>query len=390
MLQKIYTLNLAEDSYRIISKLVAANENFEISNLQNIEEAMALGRELSIKFLILDPSVPPSVLSRIKEEAGASFLGTHLLWISDQKNELSDDFFATVTNFPGDLSVIQKASAFFDYLNLATDPPLNKERSYVPLELLYLEKISKSPCDIFLKISERKFVKIINKNDDFKIAEIIEKYASKNIKEFYVTLDNTKVFKESFLKDLFAQEKVENATDHQLKVTEAVLSIAADFGLSEMAIEGIHSTFSEIDKEFNSNAKFKSLLNKLQQSNGSVLSNHSYLTAVFITMIGQKTPWFNREIKKNLFLAAILHDLDLHGTGLEACEFKTLKEINTLPPKERDCEKSSNDPGSETLQDRFHPFRCHQPHFQTTRRCRCRKLSTWTPLSTTRSTKLPV
>lgn len=342
MMQKIYTLNLAEESHKTISRLVSSNENFELSNLNDFDETLALGRGLTLKYLILDSATSPSDILNMKEKVGASLMGTHVLWMSgnDLDSIKNADIFSTISSLSNELTVIQKASAFFDYLNQATDPPLCKERSYVPLELFYLENISQSPCDIFLKISDRKFVKIIRKNDDFKITEIIEKYASKNIKEFYVTLENTKAFKESFLKDLFEQDKTGNVTDHQLKVTGAVLSIAADFGLSEMAIEGINTTFAEIDKEFNSVSKFKGLLEKLQQNQGTVLSNHSYLTAVFITLIGQKTPWFNREIKKNLFLAAILHDLDLHGTGLEAYEFKTVKEINTLPLKERELVKN--------------------------------------------------
>lgn len=340
MLQKIFTLSLTTENQKVISKLVSATERFELCPLQSFDEAIAMGRNLSLKFLILDDSTSSSQLQLFKEQIGASFMGTHLLWMNEGSAEMISELFSTTTCFSPALSIIQKAATFFDYLNLATDPPLLKERSYVPLELFYLENITRSPCDIFLKISDRKFVKIINKSDDFKIAEIIGQYANKSIKEFYVTLDNTKSFKESFLKDLFSQEKVKDVADHQLKVTGAVLSIASDFGLSEMAIEGINSTFAEIDKEFHSSAKFKSLLNKLQQSQGSILSNHSYLTAVFITMIGQKTPWFNREIKKNLFLAAILHDLDLHGTGLEAYEFKTLKDINALSLRERELVKN--------------------------------------------------
>ena len=98
-----------------------------------------------------------------------------------------------------------------------------------------------------------------------------------------------------------------------------------------------------------SNSKLKSLFDQLGKLEGTVLGNHSYLTAIFVAMIGNKIPWFTREVKKNLFTVSILHDLDLVDTGLEKYEFKTVHEINALSNQEKEIIKNHTNSLSKKL-----------------------------------------
>ena len=268
-----------------------------------------------------------------------------LLWLTSETAEKNlfdtskiSEMFKKVDLLSRDTSLLRKISSVHDFINTNIDEKMNKEEAYTPLDFVYLYNIEQAPCDIFLKISDKKYVKIINEGDSFEINDIVKKYEDKNIKDCYITFHNLTKFKGIVLKNVFKFDKAEPIPGH-LHVTDAVLSIARDFGITDYAIEGINETFANINQEFNSNIKLKSLLENLGHLNGTAIGNHCYLTAIFLTIIGNKVPWFNREVKKNLFTAAFLHDLDIIGTGLEHYEFKTIHEINGLVPKDRDLIK---------------------------------------------------
>lgn len=345
---KIFYFNLDKQIEDLVSKLMTQFEMAELIKLENINEIIPYANKSEADRLILDANTNAKMLSEKKAIFSGKLLNTKLLWIStegtttetfDQK--LVFDIVKKAEVLSLDVSLLRKISFLYDYVHENQEGNPKKDDCYIPLDLVYLSTINKSPCDIFLQISDKKYIKIINKDDDFKINEIIENYRNKNINDFFITFNNLTKFRDSILKNIFKfDESKGNLVSHQLKVSEAVLSIARDFGVTDFVIEGINDTCNEIYKEFNSSSKLKAFLDQMTKLEGTVIGNHSYLTSVFIAMIGSKVPWFNREVKKNLYTAAMLHDLDLNGTGYEQLEFKNINLINMLPNKEKDAVKN--------------------------------------------------
>ena len=83
---------------------------------------------------------------------------------------------------------------------------------------------------------------------------------------------------------------------------------------------------------------------------GSLIGNHSYLTALFLSLAGKSVTWLTTEVKKNLLTAAMLHDLDIHGSGLDEFEFQSVHQINALGPVEREIVKTHSTALSKRLE----------------------------------------
>lgn len=328
----------------MISKLIVQYENIELIKLEKLEDVLSNTDSLPESYLVLDANTPAKFLAEHKIQFNGALSKTKLLWITAENLERNifdttkiPNLFKKIELISQETTLLKKASVIYDFIHSDLSQKVSKEDSFIPLDLIYLNNLSMSPCNIFLKISDKKYVKIINADDDFQIDEIITKYASKQIKEFYINYNNLSKFKETALKKVFKFDKIKtNPVAHHLQVAESVLSIARDFGVTDFILEGIDETFSEIAREFNSGTKLKHFLEQIDSLKGTMIGTHSYLTAVFISLIGENIPWFNREIKKHLLEAAILHDIDIHGTGLEQYEFKNITEINELTSRKKD------------------------------------------------------
>lgn len=345
---KAFYVALNNLNNQLVLKLMGHYAHIELIKLASLEELIPFIQKGEVDYLVIDANIPAKLLVTHKSSFENVSMNIKILWITpdDNVNEAFDSklilhFFKNIEFFNADLSLMRKITIIYDFFHADIEFKTNKDELYIPLDIIYLEAIKKSPCDIFLKISEKKFIKIINKDDDYKINEIIEGYLNKNVKFFYITFNNFTKFKDNILRKIFRLSTVsDDKIVHQIRITDSVLSIANNFGISSFVIEGINETFSEIHLDFNSNAKLKGFFDRIGMLNITTIGNHSYLTAIFMALIGKKLLWFNKEIKKNLFMAALLHDLDIIGTGLENYEFKNLIEINTLELKEQDIVKN--------------------------------------------------
>lgn len=345
---KAFYFNLDQNNQSFVGKLLNQYEKVEWEQLAKFEDLFDSAINSKVDFLLLDSGTSATELASLMSKSNNALLNTKLMWITNdsiQKSHFDDSlvkkFFKNVDHLPANNSLLRKISIIHDFITLNTEVRVNKEDFYIPLDFIYFVKLTQSPCDIFIKISQKKYIKIINKEDDFKIKEIFDKYADKNIKEFYITYNNLVKFRDYFFRTIFQNDSGSaSVITHQLQVSESVLTVARDFGISEFVIEGINSSLGEISKEFDSLDKLQGFLDKILTMQGSLISNHSYLTALFLSLIGKSVPWFTLEVKKNLLTAAMLHDLDIHGTGLEEFEFKSVHEINALNPIEREIVKT--------------------------------------------------
>jgi HD-GYP domain-containing protein (c-di-GMP phosphodiesterase class II) len=191
--------------------------------------------------------------------------------------------------------------------------------------------IKTSPCDIFIKLSDKKFVKIISINSSEDPIEVIKKYITKGAKEIFVLTKDLNKIKGNLAKEIFKIDTSKSIEKQKLQIADSVMALAKDFGVSEFMINGINDTFKELSDDLNKDNKFESLLALIKKNEGTILGNHSYLTAIFSVMIASKTNWATSNVRKNLTTAAILHDLDLIDSPNYRYEFKSIAEINELP-----------------------------------------------------------
>lgn len=343
---KLFYFNIEPFYLNSFIQLMAQFDNITVTKLEDLSDIIKHGQRANADFLVLDGNTPAKLLKEQLQQMKGATLNTKLIWISNEifpneffNTELVAEYFKKIEVLQVNQSILKKMTIIYDFINEHSNK--SKEETLIPLSIIYLKTIKKSPCDIFLKLNENKYVKIISKDDDFKIEEIIQKYESKNIHEFFIAFSSLTKFRDNLLKGIFKFDpEKDTRVTHQIKVAESAIAIAKDFGVNDFLIEGVSESFNDIYKEFNTNAKIRSFLEDLSKLNGTEIGTHSYLVSIFATVIGNNIPWFNKEIKKNIYTSAIFHDLDLINTGLEEFEFKSINEINMLTSLNKDFIKN--------------------------------------------------
>ena len=345
---KLFYFNIEPFYLNSFIQLMAQFDNITVTKLEDLSDIIKHGQRANADFLVLDGNTPAKLLKEQLQQMKGATLNTKLIWISNEifpneffNTELVAEYFKKIEVLQVNQSILKKMTIIYDFINDNEHSNKSKEETLIPLSIIYLKTIKKSPCDIFLKLNENKYVKIISKDDDFKIEEIIQKYESKNIHEFYIAFSSLTKFRDNLLKGIFKFDpEKDTRVTHQIKVAESAIAIAKDFGVNDFLIEGVSESFNDIYKEFNTNAKIRSFLEDLSKLNGTEIGTHSYLVSIFATVIGNNIPWFNKEIKKNIYTSALFHDLDLINTGLEEFEFKSINEINMLSSLNKDFIKN--------------------------------------------------
>lgn len=227
--------------------------------------------------------------------------------------------------------LIKRMSQFLDsFPDLFS--PINKPDILIPIDFTHFDKFHISPFDIYLKLSDNKYIKIINQDEKFAFKETLEKYENKKVDTFYIKFSMLYKLKTLSTKEKIIQREDENNQNYHLRVSDSALKVARDFGITESMLDNVFVTFDSISKDFNDSQKLKNFLGKLNLMEGTELGKHCYLTSIFITVIGRKVKWFTQEIRKNLFISSILHDLELFELDYSDSEFISISDTQSFSP----------------------------------------------------------
>lgn len=335
----IYTISLSKEEKQKLDKILSVNHNIELKHLDNLEDISKYLKKIAVNFVISNKSFNKKSNDYFIEENKGFFINVNLLILENENEELNkfekyNVFFKTIQNFDSNSSLIEQATKLSDFINGNQNSSTNS--IFLPLNIKLFKNMSTAPCDLHIKLSEKKFVKILSKDEKQHADEILEKYSKKDINEIYLESKNLNKVKDILTKLLFKIDETKDTKNEQkLQIAENVISVVKDFGVSEFLLEGINETFSELTKDMSKDKKLSALLAQINSNNTNVISNHSYLTAVFCSMIASKVTWNNATVRKNLCTAAILHDFEIAESQELMYEFKSIDEINQLPPKKR-------------------------------------------------------
>ena len=184
---------------------------------------------------------------------------------------------------------------------------------YTPISALLLLRISDMPSDVFLKLSEGKFVKVFNKGAIFDEIDFL-KYGLEDGSKLYTFNVSADVFIsricESILKTLNASNS-ENKVEANLQVHFLITSAFKEFGLRESLIPLIDVHIKEALELCKSNKALSLLLDRLLKSKESYLGKHSFMLAAVSVSIAEKMTWNSTTTGQKLVVASMFHDVFL-------------------------------------------------------------------------------
>jgi len=202
-------------------------------------------------------------------------------------------------------------------------------------------------CDVFIKLSSRKFVKIINKDEQFDHSHVI-KYMNKNIRYLFIPIESyqelmgsfSNLVMEKFEKVIKTQKSGPLRTIAELSCYQMCLDQAREFGIDEVMSKHVNYAIEANLQTLTSDTGFAQLLNNIQNA-GPYLAGHSLLLSFICGKISAQTEWNNHLALQKLSLASMLHD-----AAFDSDDF--LIQISDLTPEirkelsKKDLEKVQN------------------------------------------------
>lgn len=189
---------------------------------------------------------------------------------------------------------------------------------YVAIKLQFLRKYRQVPFDIYIQLSKDKYVKIRNRDDKLD-DELITRYKSKGIKEFYLTINDFNSHHENIytLPLIFEDQKTGETIDPERKIKEiheVLIEIISDIGLNEIVINLAHQYTKNILEYSGSKASLALMLEASIKNDYSYIYDHSYMTSVICVKVCKKISWMTPAMEEKMCMGAVFHDLYLGHT----------------------------------------------------------------------------
>ncbi len=265
-------------------------------------------------------------LAEVKESLEAAGKQCLLIVI----NEIVNDF----EDFPVEIYISKSrivtsiASVFYD-LKLKH----KKESDYfcIGIENITLERMT--PCDLYLKINDEKFFKVVNHGDVFD-QEVYDRY-SKKANELWVT----RMDFYNHASFLYGQTDLEAEANISFSVEKPdhlalIHDMAKSCGISEKTLNSVENCIGTIKEH--PDKKIRNLLDKFNEMKGSFLYSHSYFTSLIAIEVASAQKWFKHQHMDKLIMASIMHDMGYKDKDNALCEGLPLSKIKLLDPLKQD------------------------------------------------------
>ncbi len=202
-----------------------------------------------------------------------------------------------------------------------TDISHRVKPDYLPVGLHFFRDISKTPCDVYIRIKkgphEYQFVKRIHSKDTFD-HESIKKYEEQGLKEFFVSKDYIQYFT-TFVtnalvqklerEDLTLEDRIMTTSHGHEIVRDSILNIGFDTSVMDLADASINSMI----KSVKDSPQVGALLKFLFSNKISYAYQHSHLLALMSHYVLSKQSWYRQEHLQILSFVSFFSDVTLRS-----------------------------------------------------------------------------
>ncbi len=198
------------------------------------------------------------------------------------------------------------------------------KREFCPIRLNTFLKINILICDVYIRLSDQKYLKIAHTTDAFS-KEDHERYLSKNVDYLYIHSNDLEAFLNKF------------ATDVNILSTTKTVTTQSAFNVAQYAQETLHQVISNFGFTPEAQALARSSTNlavnsilqdpslseftkKLRFERSNFLSTHSILLSQLSCLIASLMGWTSESTQYKLAFSSLLHDLTLEDDTMTLTE----------------------------------------------------------------------
>lgn len=236
-----------------------------------------------------------------------------------------------------------------EILGSATDEVVVGENThYVSIALDILNGIPQLDYDLFVQLSDKKFLKVARAGEDFGAADV-EKYREKGITHLFFNKSDADQFLVKFKRDVFSLLHVKNISieetyDVSSKALAEMSTLSDALGwpkaVQELAEKNIQVALNHIAK----NESLNSLLERLRADPDHYLASHSAMLVFVATGLAHELGWDSDLTTYKLAMAAYLHDSALNEQQLRGIHDLTQMALNPQMVGISDVDKFRNHP----------------------------------------------
>lgn len=232
----------------------------------------------------------------------------------------------------------------FTYLVKSISTLQSLQPTHVPIKIPTLLRLGMGHFDLYLKLSDKNFVKIIHKGEPFFDSDA-NKLLAKGIKELFIRHEDSK----EFLKFLEKEINVENGDtvdgiSFAIENVESIEQIAKAMNWSPSVLVAAQKSVSQAVKILSKNDNIVSVLKRRLANPTSAYSRHVGLLTYMVCAFGSSIGWIGESGQVKLAMAALLHDVAVDESIYENLREWDRKATNT------------SDKSPETIRYRMHPF----------------------------------
>jgi HD-GYP domain-containing protein (c-di-GMP phosphodiesterase class II) len=262
-----------------------------------------------------------------------------ILWVSEK--ELTNPFiteFKKEGKFLGYLHPIRMIAEVGERLKPILDQQVISDEvedigsTYCRINTALLVRVVPLKSDIFIKLSETKYLKIFSEGDVFDQKDLKRYFLEKKLEYFYIQREEIGEFLEKFALELvnLIQSKQFSGNKNISEVCEAVhetvQGLIAQLGPTP-EIQNIIKNNVQLLLKSKVSPKLKDLFARIEKDSPKYISGHSVLLGQLSCTVAAAMGWNSDTTYHKLTLAAFLHDLSLKNNKLAAVQ--TLQELET-------------------------------------------------------------
>lgn len=246
-----------------------------------------------------------------------------------------------VVDFARESHVIEDLHAIFT--SIVAQPELSGvDLLFCPVRISLLSRFSPISCDLYIRLSTKKFIKVLHAGAAFGDEETKRFKADKNQKFLYIKRENFETIYEGFKASLTDVMEDESATQAEVREAvvdayEAIHELVHRVGLNEGVVEMAEQAVQGSLKAIGQNPTIHQIIKAFQADKTQYLSQHSLLVAEVACALAIDMGWSSDTNYLRLSTAALLHDITLGDS--ELAQVQSIEQLEQRNFNEQQIEK---------------------------------------------------
>jgi len=205
----------------------------------------------------------------------------------------------------------------------------NPEKKFAQIKIFYLWRFEELPFDLYVKINEKKFVKILAKENRYDEA-FIEKYNTSENQYLYLDFNDYPLLEALLYSDDWFEEMNElSEEDKNYRMKKIIQNMAYSIGLTPHLIQKAQEVVQFVVNDIGKSQSLSQIYNR-QQKGMSFQANTSTLIAYLTSALCDELKWTTQSSKEKLGFAAIFQDTSLKSSKLCSLFYANIEELEQL------------------------------------------------------------